>query len=115
MLATTLTIEQFKAFTEQAKVDLGHFRPELLIICLVAGILLANVFLKREDSRLLAWPSLLGTLGALWLVFARYGGEPGILFNQSLRGDRFADFFSIVFLVGTAVSIVLAALSKELE
>jgi NADH-quinone oxidoreductase subunit N len=115
MLATTLTLEQFKVFTDQAKADIGHFRPELLIICLVAGILLANVFLKREDSRLLAWPSLLGTLGALWLVLARYGGEPAVIFNQSLRIDRFADFFSVVFLVGTAVSIVLAALSKELE
>ena len=113
MLAT-IAPEVFKSFVEQAKLDIGHFQPELLLVLVVSGLIFANAFMKRVDGRLLAWPALLGTLGALWLVIARYDATPVVIFSQSLRIDRFANFFSVVFLVGTAVTILLASMSKEL-
>ncbi len=105
----------FELFIQRTRGELTHFAPELLLIAAVAGLILAQAFLRREASRNLAWPALAATLGALYLVVARYGDAPVAIFNQSLRIDKFANFFNAVFLLGTAVSIVLAYLSKELE
>jgi NADH-quinone oxidoreductase subunit N len=102
-------------FVERTKGDLTHFLPELLLIGLVAGLILAQPFVRRSASKELAWPALAGTLAALWLVVARYGDAPVEIFSETLRIDRFANFFSITFLIGTAVTIVLAYLSRELE
>lgn len=105
----------FELFIQKTKGELPHFAPELLLIAAVAGLVLAGAFVRRESSKHLAWPALVATLGALWLVVSRYGDPAVVLFTESLRIDRFANFFSVVFLAGTAVTIVLAYLSKDLE
>lgn len=94
--------------------DLGHFRPELALTFTVCALVLADLFVSRKDSRQLAWLALVGTLAALGLAVARWGNEPARLFGGMLLVDRFATFFDVVFLVGTAVTIVLAWLSREL-
>jgi len=114
MLAS-LDPQAFARFVATTQGELVHFVPELLLVGVIAMIVLVNAFMGREGSRLQAYPALFGTLVAGVLVLMRYGNAPVEIFSHSLRIDRFANFFSLVFLAGTAVTIVLADASRELK
>jgi NADH-quinone oxidoreductase subunit N len=114
MLAT-LTAEEFKTFVATTKKELGSFAPELVLIGVIAALVLLQVAVRRSASKHLAWVALGGTLAALGLVVARYAGAPEMIFSSMLRIDRFANFFSVIFLLGSAVTIVLAYFSRDLE
>jgi NADH-quinone oxidoreductase subunit N len=108
----------FKRFIEATRTDLGHYGPELVLAATACALLIADLFVERRRSRDLAPIALLGTVATLFFVISRAAGleEQGLrLFSGMVVVDRFASFFQGIFLAGTAVTIVLAWLSRELE
>lgn len=127
MLAT-LTKPEFQQFISQTGVDVGHFWPEITLIITISVLLFADLFVSRKDSWKLAPLAFAGAFVALVLVFQRDAAlridqlNLGVrnvdgfhLFSGMLVVDRFATFFDAVFLVGTGVTIVLAAMSRDIE
>jgi NADH-quinone oxidoreductase subunit N len=118
----SLDPQTFRAFADGATADLKHFHAELALVVTIAYLVLISGFFPRGKSeRVFAAFSMIGVLDALKDVILRYDSGPVELFHglagggATLRIDKFANFFSIVFLVGTLVTIVLCYLSKELE
>lgn len=126
MLAAAMESSRFADFVSQITAhSLPYFQPELLLIVGVTALLVLDLVLSKDKSRHLAWVAASVTLGALVLVVQSYGTDAHGLFgtlgpgdglvNPMLIDSDFARFFQIVFLIGTAVTIVLAHCSKELE
>jgi len=123
MLAA-LDLEAFQRFIEATGADLRHLLPECLLALTACLLLLLDTFFERARSRKLAWLALAGTFGSFALLIARFGEAPVRIFRAigapegaqgMLAVDDFANFFGVVFLAGTAVTIVLAHVSKELK
>jgi NADH-quinone oxidoreductase subunit N len=116
-----LTQAGFQDFIRATGADLGRFLPELALVAAVCVLVLADLFVSRKQSKQLGWLAFAGTLLALYAAIERLaaldaaGGQALHVFGGMLVVDRFATFFDIVFLVGTAVTIIMAALSRDLE
>jgi NADH-quinone oxidoreductase subunit N len=113
-----LTQETFKQMIDATRADVGLFVPELVLIAAIVALLIADLFVPRRASKRLAWIALAGALYALSGVITRYGTpalDRATLFGGMLVIDRFAGFFEVVFLLGTVVTIILAAMSRELD
>jgi len=90
------------------------FWPEMQVVVLALGILIADFFLPLRRSRDLAWVALLGILVPLARIGIQYG-ESGTIFRGMMAVDPFAHFFKFFFLLASVPVILLSYLSKTFE
>ncbi len=113
-----ITEAGFRRFIERTGEDLARFAPELALTAAVCAVILADLFQPRRRSKELAWVALLALVGTLFLTLVRWevvGLRAERLFGGMLVVDRFATFFQAIVLIGGAVTVLLAYLSRELE
>ena len=88
----------------------GNFLPllpaaEVLVTALV--VLVLDLFTGKEEKGLLLWTSLAGLVIAAAIAVYFRSGEEGA-FQDTLLLDRFAVFFTIVFLAVAAVTLLVS-------
>ena len=94
--------------------SLVYFRPELVLCAGALLLLLLDLGFRRVSGRAgrLAVCALLSLLLAAALLLLQPTGTAS-LFNGLMASDAFATFFKWLFLAAAAVTIVVAALGKE--
>jgi NADH-quinone oxidoreductase subunit N len=86
---------------------LKFLRPEIALLATAALGMFAHLFLKRHGARIAGYVTLLGLLVTADIVFLT-PLSPGGFFSGTLTADKFAFFFTIVFLIAAAMSVGLA-------
>ncbi len=93
--------------------------PEILLVALAAILFLLDVTWKSRKAGVLSWVTAVGLVivGGVSLVSAPIssGAEGGLIFGGMLRSDTAAHVFRLVFLLGAAITALLAAGYKELD
>ncbi len=114
-----LTPEAFREFAQKTTAELRFFAPELTLIVFACALLLADLFVERRKSKDLAFLALLGVMVSLFftLRLLKAPPDPGEarIFQDTVVVDTFSSFFKVIFLVGTAITIALAYISRDLE
>src|SRR3990170_5831 len=84
--------------------------PEMLLLAWAGLILALDLALRPHRRALLGWLTALGGLGGPVgaLVYARPGGDQGLIFGGMLRHDWPAFSFKVVFLFAAAVTALLS-------
>ncbi|RIK56079.1 hypothetical protein DCC62_30720, partial [candidate division KSB1 bacterium] len=94
--------------------SLNHFLPEFILIGLMLVLMIADVFIKREQT---PWLGILTLVGGIICLIAVLGqsDEPGRgIFNNMMAVDRFATFFKLIFLGSMIMTVLLSFSSLEL-
>jgi NADH-quinone oxidoreductase subunit N len=94
--------------------DLIAILPQLIVAVLAMVVLLADALWPKMSKRVLADISIAGLIVALVVQIRQ---EPGVapVLQEMVIADRFANFFNIVFLVGTLISVLLSVDYLERE
>lgn len=82
--------------------------PELVLSCWAFFMLMADLFIPRDKKSLNAVIGIVGlviTAAAVFMVFP-YGDISS--FNDSIRSDRFALFFKLIFVATTILTILIS-------
>ena len=87
---------------------LTYLRPEIALLATAALGMFAHLFLKRHGARIAGYVTLLGLLVAADIVFLTPLSPAAGFFGGSLTADRFAFYFTIIFLLAAAMSVGLA-------
>ncbi len=116
----------FRLVTDQIIQDARFFLPEIALTATICLVILLDLVLKQRDSRQLAWVALAGVVasGAI-LIGLEASHGPRALFRASLGGgamsnngmiifDSFGNYFKLLILGGSAISIVLSYLHKPM-
>ncbi len=105
----------FESFMQQG--GGGLLLPEIMLVLFAMGILLTDHLLEPRDKFFNALMAMLGVLFSgitLWQL--RFVADRGALgFSSSLLVDQFFLFFGTVFLIATAVVILLSVRYLQLE
>jgi NADH-quinone oxidoreductase subunit N len=105
----------FESFMQQG--GGGLLLPEIMLVLFAMGILLTDHLLETRDKFFNALMAMLGVLFSgitLWQL--RFVADRGALgFSSSLLVDQFFLFFGTVFLIATAVVILLSVRYLQLE
>ncbi|MEN3336284.1 MAG: NADH-quinone oxidoreductase subunit [Blastocatellia bacterium] len=94
--------------------------PEVILIIFACGALILDVLLPRYHRRWVAWTCLAGlgfafiSLGILYTDIVRKG-TPRVAFYEMIVLDNYAVMFKAIFLIGAALSILLAIKYLETE
>lgn len=97
--------------------NLSLIVPEIFMIILACGLLLIDLFVSRENKRVVGYLALLGVIvvgivtAMTWLGVER----PAITFMGAFVLDKFAIFFKEVFLFCTAITILSSIRYLEIE
>jgi len=93
--------------------------PEILLAVLAALLLLLDAAWKNRRNRSLSWITAAGLvlIGGTALASAPFsaGTDGGLIFGGMLRSDTAGHAFRLVFLLGAAITALLAADYKELD
>ncbi len=117
----------FRIVTDQIIQDAQFFLPEVALTATICLVILLDLVLKQRDSRQLAWVALAGVFasGAI-LIGLETSFGPRALFRAHLGGgavsahgmiafDSFGNYFKLLILGGTAVSIALTYLHRPMQ
>ena len=89
-------------------IKLGAIAPELILVAAGCIVLLVDVFSKNRGKDNIAYLSLGGVLAAL-VVAACPMTETYQTFSGMYAADRFGQFFKIIFLIGTGLTILISS------
>jgi NADH-quinone oxidoreductase subunit N len=81
--------------------------PELILSLTAMGLMILAVVAKKAAPRLIPYLALAGLLGAMALCF-RLWGESAFSFHGMVVLDYYALFFKILFLVTTALTVLMS-------
>ncbi|MCI3921388.1 NADH-quinone oxidoreductase subunit N [Paenibacillus sp. TRM 82003] len=97
--------------------DLVHLTPELALLIAAVGLSLVDLFMPRSYSRApIGWLTLVALVVSGAFVAMQLGvEEPVAILHQSYRVDDFALILKLVFLAGTALSVLMSLGMKREE
>jgi NADH-quinone oxidoreductase subunit N len=98
--------------------DMKAISPQLLVIALAMTVLLADALRPKLNKRSLANFCLLGLVAAGVLTVWTWPDHPGSArpaFYGMVIADAYTGFFNVVFLVGSAISVLLSVDYLERE
>src|SRR5258708_25145022 len=107
-----------KAFQTFMQVDGGCLLlPEMMLVLFAMGILLTDYLLEARDKYFNALMAMLGVVfSAITLWQLRLVADRGAVgFSQSLLVDPFFLFFGFIFLIATALVILLSVRYLQIE
>ena len=81
--------------------------PEIIVIVSACALLIIDLFLKKEQKRLVAYLSLAVVIiaaGETW----RIAGNPLLVFDKMFIVDNYAIFFKMLFYLATFLAILLS-------
>lgn len=95
--------------------DLAYLAPELTLLIAAVILSIVDLAMPRSFSRsLIGWLSLAAlAVSAIFIVLQLGVEQPVSLLNQSYRVDDFALVLKLVFLAGTALSVLISLGMKE--
>jgi NADH-quinone oxidoreductase subunit N len=107
-----MTLEQT---VQDNALSLVWFRPELALTAGVIVLLVLDLLWRKSPARVVRLTvASLAVFAAAGALLALQPHQATWLFNKMLVTDRFATFFKWLFLSAGAVTVVVAALGKEL-
>ncbi len=92
--------------------DLLSILPQLIVGCLGMLVLLVDSIRPKTSKRILAALSVLGLIGAgvaAVMVVPKGPGPVAATMQGAIMSDGYTAFFSVVFVLGTALSILLSS------
>ena len=95
--------------------DLAFLAPELTLVIAAVVFSLLDLAMPRSFNRsAIGWLTLVALAGSAAFVVAQLGvDQPVALLNQSYRVDDFALVLKLVFLAGTAISVLISLGMKK--
>ena len=93
-------------------ISLSAIAPEIILTAFASVILLLDVFSDRKGKDYLAYLSFAGVMVAL-VAAAAPMAETFSTFAGMYSADRFTQFFKIIFLVGTGLTILISVTYAE--
>jgi NADH-quinone oxidoreductase subunit N len=108
-------LNAFRLFMQQG--GGGLLLPEMMLVLFAMGILLTDYLLEARDKYFNALMAMLGVIfSAICLWQLRFAAERGDLgFSDSLLVDPFFLFFGLIFLIATALVILLSVRYLQIE
>src|ERR1700694_2613054 len=108
-------LNAFRSFMQQG--GGGLLLPEMMLVLFALGILLTDYLLEARDKYFNALMAMLGVMfSAICLWQLRGVADRGAVgFNSSLLVDPFFLFFGFIFLIATALVIILSVRYLQLE
>jgi NADH-quinone oxidoreductase subunit N len=106
----------FRSFMQQG--GGGLLLPEMMLVLFAMGILLTDYLLEARDKYFNALMAMLGVIFSaicLWQLRPAAASGQAIGFSNSLLVDPFFLFFGFVFLIATALVIVLSVRYLQIE
>ena len=94
------------------EVNLAVLSPILTLACVGLIIMVLDLFLPNK--RLMAYIAFAGVLLAGFAAITRFGGSE-YAFNDTFVSDNFSVFFSVIFCIGTALTILISISYTEQE
>lgn len=94
--------------------DIIAIYPQLLLALFALGVLIVDLFLDREWKVLNAFTALVGVGYAAYALF-RIRNFNVTAYNGAIVNDSFAVFFQFVFLIATALVILISARYLSIE
>jgi NADH-quinone oxidoreductase subunit N len=89
-----------------AGVNFAAIMPEIILSIVAMVLLMISVFVKSEQKGYLAILSLIGVVITLAVTVSGWG-NPQDGFNGSVLQDNFAIFFKVIFLITTAMVLLI--------
>ncbi|HZI94194.1 MAG TPA: NADH-quinone oxidoreductase subunit N [Patescibacteria group bacterium] len=100
-------------------VDCRPILPELLLYFFAFIILAVTAILPKEDRRLIAWLSLVGTVLVIPSVFNNARVLDGVaaapVFSGDVAVDPLSFFFKLIFLIGAVLTIMISINYMDIE
>jgi NADH-quinone oxidoreductase subunit N len=108
-------LEPFRSFMQEG--GGGLLLPEMMLVLFAMGILLTDYLLEARDKYFNALMAMLGVIfSAICLWQLRLVADRGpVGFSNSLLVDPFFLFFGFIFLIATALVIILSVRYMQLE
>jgi NADH-quinone oxidoreductase subunit N len=108
-------LNAFRSFMQEG--GGGLLLPEMMLVLFAIGILLTDYLLEARDKYFNALMAMLGVIfSAICLWQLRNVAERGAIgFSSSLLVDPFFLFFGVIFLIATALVIVLSVRYLQIE
>lgn len=94
--------------------NLGYFQPEIILGGGFLLLLIIDLFLKKEQSPIIAFLSLIVLVFAFFAVNAQSGTEQSLFFRM-YAVDSYSVFFKYIFLISAAITILISLSSAELK
>ncbi len=95
-------------------VDVGHFIPELTMICVGLILLLLDLVVKKKE--IIAAVGIVGTLVALYGTYKLFGFyEPHTAFAGMFVLDGYSNFFKLIFYLNVILTICISFKYMEIE
>src|SRR5260370_39612163 len=109
-------LSAFRSFMQQGG---GGLRlPEMMLVLFAMGILLTDYLLEARDKYFNALMAMLGVIFSaicLWQLRSAAASAQAIGFSNSLLVDPFFLFFGVIFLIATALVILLSVRYLQIE
>ncbi len=109
-------LNAFRSFMQQG--GGGLLLPEMMLVLFAMGILLTDYLLEARDKYFNALMAMLGVIFSaitLWQLRPAAASGQAIGFSNSLLVDPFFLFFGFVFLIATALVILLSVRYLQIE
>src|SRR5712672_1730822 len=109
-------LNAFRSFMQQG--GGGLLLPEMMLVLFAMGILLTDYLLEARDKYFNALMAMLGVIFSaicLWQLRPAAASGQAIGFSNSLLVDPFFLFFGFVFLIATALVIILSVRYLQIE
>ena len=95
--------------------SLTYFVPELILTGFIVGIILVDVFLKREHRPRVVWILSLSALVVAGIFLALQQTPTEGIFYGALAIDPYSRFFKWIFLLATLIIYIVSPYTKELD
>src|SRR5258705_4184095 len=109
-------LNAFRSFMEQG--GGGLLLPEMMLVLFAMGIRLNDYLLEARDKYFNALMAMLGVIFSaicLWQLRPAAASGQAIGFSNSLLVDPFFLFFGLIFLIATALVIILSVRYLQIE
>src|SRR6267378_4392218 len=109
-------LNAFRSFMQQG--GGGLLLPEMMLVLFAMGILLTDYLLEARDKYFNALMAMLGVIFSaicLWQLRPAAASGQAIGFSDSLLVDPFFLFFAFIFLIATALVIILSVHYLQIE
>ena len=92
------------------KIVLGIIGPEVVLVITALGIMVADLVVRQEQKQqVLLWMGILGIVGAMVVGITLWGQEAVEGFSGMVVVDKFSTFFTMVFLVAGAMTLLMSS------